>query len=103
MEGLASSGNIQGVPTDALVALLKHHRVNEVFKWVADFCLFCVPVSIATDRDHAMATCYSTDIDSILAFTPLSIPWHPVAIKGQDFTSTVPYVGFLWDLDNWSV
>ena len=101
MEGLASSGNTQGVPADALVALLKHHGVNEVLKWVDDFCLFCVPVSIAADLDHAMAMHYSTDIDSILAFTsPLGILWHPVVVKGQDFISTVPYVGFLWDLDN---
>jgi len=40
------------------------------------------------------------DIKSILEFTtPLGMPWHPVVAKGQDFTSSVPYVGLLGDLD----
>jgi len=32
MEGLSSSGNTQGVPEDALVSILKHHRVDKVLK-----------------------------------------------------------------------
>jgi len=44
MEGLSSSSNIQGVPVDALVAIIKHHRVDNVLKWVDDFCSFWVPI-----------------------------------------------------------
>jgi len=103
MEGLSSSGNIQGVPSDALVTLLKHHGVDEVLKWV-DFCLFCIPITTASVEKDEMIPCYSTDIHLILTFTcPLGVPWHPVTTKGQDFASTVPYVRFIWDLDNRTV
>jgi len=101
MKGLASSGNNQGVPADALIGLLKHHGVDEVLKMGDNFCLFHVPVSITTDKDGVLVAHFSTDIDLVLMFTSLlGIPWHPVAIKGQCFTSTVTYVSFLWDLDN---
>ena len=30
------------------------------------------------------------------------VPLHPVDIKGQDFGSSVPYVGFIWLLDKCS-
>ena len=33
----------------------------------------------------------------------LGVLWHPIDIKGQDFASTVPYVGFIWDLANHTV
>src|SRR5882672_5741378 len=46
---------------------------------------------------------------SILTWTPFlasrlplashGIPWHPIEKKGQDFASSVKYVGFLWDLE----
>jgi len=29
---------------------------------------------------------------------PLGVPWHPIAVKCQDFASSVIYLGFLWDL-----
>ena len=104
MEGLSSSGNIQGIPVDALVALLNHHGVDKVLKWVDDFCLFHIPFTTASVEKDEMIPCYSTDIHLILTFTcPLGVPWHPVTTKGQDFASTVPYVRFIWDLDNCTV
>jgi len=104
MEGLSSSGNIQGLPADALVALLSWHGVDKVLKWVDDFCLFRTPTPIVLDEMSGLSRHYSMDIESILAFTsPLGVPWHPITEKGQVFTSTVPYVGFLWDLDRHTV
>ena len=44
MEGLSSSRDIQGILADALVSILKHHRVNKVLKWVDNFCLSCFPL-----------------------------------------------------------
>ena len=34
---------------------------------------------------------------------PLGVPWHLVDIKGQDFAPSVTYVGFLWDIQDWSM
>jgi len=34
---------------------------------------------------------------------PLGIPWHQINVKGQGFRSTVPYVGFIWDLEHHSI
>jgi len=104
MEGLSSSGNIQGTPADALVSILKKNGVNEVFKWVDDFCHFCVPTPNVSIGRGNQSSQFSIDIISIFSITdPLSMPWHPIDMKGQDFTSTVTYVGFLWDLQNQSI
>jgi len=99
MEGLSSLGNIQGVPADALVAIIKSHGVDNVLKWVDDFCFFCTPSSSCTDSQGGLQHHYSINITSILSvMDPLGIPWHPIATKGQDFASSVMYVGFLWYL-----
>ena len=37
IEGLSSSGNIQGIPADALVSILRHHGVDAVLKLVDKF------------------------------------------------------------------
>src|SRR5882672_3895252 len=104
MEGLSSSGNIQGVPADALVAIIKHHGVDNVLKWVDDFCFFRVPASSSPDGKGGFTHRYSTDITSILSVTDLlGVPWHPVEVKGQDFVSSVAYIGFSWDLENRTV
>jgi len=34
---------------------------------------------------------------------PLGIPWHRIDVKGQEFRSTVPYVGFIWNLEHHSI
>ena len=100
MEGFSSLGNIQGIPVDALVVIIKRHGVDNVLKWVGNFCFFCCPISSTPDGKGGFAHCYSIDIPSILSITdPLGIPWHTKVIKGQDFTSAITYVGFVWDLE----
>ena len=104
MEGLLSAGNIQGAPADALVALLCHHGIPNVLKWVDDFCIFRSPSQSFHDCDDAPTQQYSFDLNSIHELTdPLGIPWHLIDVKGQDFASTVPYISFIWDLANHTV
>jgi len=100
MEGLSAAGNIQGAPADALVSILKFHGIRHVLKWVDNFCIFQTPII----KNGPSPLQYTFDISSILSITdPLGIPWHPIEMKGQNFATTVPYVGFIWDLANHSV
>ena len=47
---------------------------------------------------------YSHDLSTVTDVTdPLGIHWHPIEAKGQDFNSTVSYIGFVWDLECHSV
>jgi len=104
MEGLSSSGNIQGCPADALIAILKSESIGPAIKWVDDFIFFRTPSSTFIDASGTLGYSYPYDLDMVMKLTdPLGIPWHPINTKGQDFRSTVPYLGFVWDLELHSV
>src|SRR5882672_4658539 len=99
MEGLATSGNIQGSPTDALIAILRSKSIQVVMEWVDDLVFFHTPTHMTDTTYH-----YLYDITSVKAISDLlGIPWHPFETKGQDFGLTVQYVGFLWNLREHSV
>ena len=101
MEGLSLAGNIQGLPADALVTVFKSKLIDNVLKWVNDFVFFHVPIPCPLITHTHTQHQYYYDISTILAITnPLGIPWHPVNVKGQDFCSMVPYVGFMWSLES---
>jgi len=56
------------------------------------------------DADGVPNYVYSYDLFTVTGVTvPLDISWHPIETKGQDFNSTVSYVGFIWDLKHHSV
>jgi len=96
MEGLSLAGNIQGNPVDALVAILQHHSIPNVLKWVDNFCIFCSPSHSSYDSNGTLIYHYPFKLQSVHDITgPLGVPWHLIEIKGQDFGSTVPYIGFV--------
>src|SRR5882724_12140111 len=104
MEGLSSAGNIQGAPADALIAIFNAKSIPHVLKWVNDFVFFRVPIHALPSTCSPQHIQYSYGIPTILSITAhLSVPWHPIEMKGQDFQSSVTYVGFVWDLDTRSV
>ena len=99
MEGLSSSGSIQGAPVDALVTILKHNGINAIMKWVDDFCIFHIPTHSTMNDQNETLKHYSIDLMSVFSVTdPLGMLWHPIWVKGEDFASSVIYVGFLWNL-----
>jgi len=100
VEGLTTAGGIQGNAADALLDILRHHGIPHVFKWVDDVVIFRPPVHSFTSVVGTPEFAYGFDLDSIFDITtPLGVPWHPIETKGQDFSSSVKYVGFLWDLE----
>jgi len=49
--------------------------------------------------DGAAGYPYSYNLSMVMEVTnPLGVPWHPIEVKGQEFKSMVPYIGFIWDL-----
>jgi len=104
MEGLSSVGNIQGTPADALVAVLHHHGIPNVLKWVDDFCVFRSPSNSSYDRNNQLIHHCPFDLKLIHdIMDPLGILWHLIIVTGQDFVSTIPYVDFMWELSNCTV
>ena len=98
--GLATSGGIQGHIADATVAILKHHGVDDIKKWVDDFVFFRCPTSstAAPNTPNPIYT-YRINLDTILRISkPLGIPWHPITSKVQDFAFIFDYFGFTWTL-----
>jgi len=97
VEGLATARGIQGAPADALLDILGHHGIEHVFKWVDDVVIFRVLNGISFGTPPS----FDFDLSSIFRIMdPLGVLWHPIETKGQDFGSSVKYVGFLWDLDH---
>src|SRR5882724_4657863 len=109
VEGLSSAGGIQGTPAHACIDILRANDISPVFKWVNDFVIFRSPSdrhptlighSYDYDTDHS----YAYDLACMMQITdPLSIPWHPISKKGQDFCLSFKYLGFLWNLADRSV
>src|SRR5882724_5050993 len=100
MEGLSTAGNIQGGPADALLAILHSKSIGPALKWVDHFVFFRAPTYCDTDAAGMVSYSYSYDLASVMKIMdPLSIPWHPIEVKGQDFGLLVSYVGFMWNLE----
>jgi len=104
MEGLCSTGNIQGCPADALVTIFHSKSIGPVLKCVDDFAVFCSPLSSCMNANGIIEYSYSYNLPAIMDIMDLlGIPWHPIETKGQDFTSMVSYIGFVWDLECCSI
>src|SRR5882724_402248 len=104
MEGLFSTGNIQGCPADILVTIFHKKSIGPVLKWVDDFAIFCSPVSSSTNANGVIEYSYSYNLPMIMdIMDPLGVPWHPIETKGQEFGSMVSYVSFIWDLEFHSI
>ena len=102
IEGLAPAGGIQGALADACIAILRHHGISPILKWVDDFVVFRSPCSSTSVTSNEMS--YPYDLDSIFCITnPLGIPWHSISKKSQDFASSFTYLSFHWDLVNHTV
>lgn len=90
--GLSPAAGMQGVVADAAVDILTISGAPSL-KWVDDLIHFRYPRYRRVDGEWV----YDYDrrlLRELLA--PLRIPWHPD--KGSEFSPTVQYVGFLWDL-----
>jgi len=99
VEGLATVGSIQGTPADALLDILCVHGIKHVFKWVDDFIIFHIPIRLEDELSGSFPV-FDFDLASLFSITgPLGIPWNPIERKGQDFTSSVRYMVFPWDLE----
>src|SRR5882724_7684706 len=109
VEGLSSAGSIQGMPADACIEILHANDIGPVFKWVDDFVIFRLPSNChATLTDHSYDCdsdhTYAYDLTCVMQITdPLSIPWHPISKKGQDFGPSFKYLSFLWNLSDHSI
>ncbi len=96
IEGLATAGGIQGTVADACLQILEYHGIKPVVKWVDDFVLFRELLPKLTPNS---TTSFPYNLADILSIThPLSIPWHDVFKKGQDFASSFNYISFTWDI-----
>ena len=72
--------------------------LNMYLKWVDNFIIFYVPIHFEGHCSGSLPI-FNFDLGSLFGITgPLCIPWNPIEKKGQYFTSSVKYVGFLWDL-----
>ena len=104
MGGLSSSSNIQGCPANALITIFKLNSIGPAIKWVDDFVLFCTPSSSFINVKGAPKHSYTYDLSTVMELTDsLGVPWHTINVKGQDFNSIVPYIGFIWDLEHHSI
>ena len=103
VEGLATAGGIQGCLANAMLNILCHRGIPDVFKWVDDIVIFQLPIASSFDARSSSGDQFSYSIDLQYFFnvtSPLGIPWHPINKKGQDFAPSVKYVGFLWDVSS---
>src|SRR6266481_5779649 len=101
VEGLATAGGIQGSLADAMLDILCHRGIPDVFKWVDDVVIFWSPTLSSSLGGPSDTRDYTYPIDLAYFFnvtSPLGILWHPIESKGQDFAFSVKYIGFLWDI-----
>jgi len=69
MEGLTTSGNIQGLPADALIAILSSKSIWTVMKWVNDLILFHKPTHLTQGLSGDTKYHYAHDITTIKDIT----------------------------------
>ena len=78
--GLSTSGNIQGVPADAICDILMMILLLIIFKWVDDYNIWRTPVTSHTLPSGEVIHSYSVTLQTILDIsTPLGIQWHDVS------------------------
>ena len=93
IEGLVTTGGIQGTIADACLGILDFHGIRPTIKWVDDFIFFC-ELTYLLGRPQ-----FHYNLSDILVLTkPLGIPWHSISKKGQDFTFHFNCVRFHWDI-----
>lgn len=91
----ASEGN-SGEIANAALAIWKELGVGPICKWADDMVVFRFPLSPYSPRS------FSYDrVGALGKIASLGIPWHPE--KGQDFSHSFTYVGFVWDLSHKTV
>lgn len=92
----ASEGN-SGEIANAALAIWEELGVGPICKWADDMVVFRFP-----RRRSSRKLVYAYDREEALRrIESLGIPWHPD--KGQDFSHSFTYVGFVWDLSHKSV
>ena len=102
IEGLAPAGGIQGAVADTCIAILNHHGIAPIFKWVDDFIIFCSPSQPL--HSSLQNPSFNYDLASLVHLTnPLGIQWHPISKKGQDVDISFVCLGFCWDLSTHSI
>src|SRR5882724_975585 len=101
IEGLATSGGIQGSIADVTVAPLKFHKINPAIKWVDNLVFFQSPSKPVL---CPFPPVFHYNLSTIHSITkPLGIPWHPISKKGHEFQSSFTYISFSWDIPSRSV
>ena len=97
IEGLETAGGIQGAMADAMVALLKFHKVEPTIKWVDDFVFFRSPQILSSNSSFSPS--FNFNLSTILGLTKsLGLPWHPISKKGHYFQSLCSYVSLEWNI-----
>jgi hypothetical protein len=97
--GASSSGGVFGRVADALMAMLRFHKIGPALNWVDDFLFLAFPSNSAsyTPQENNWTPSFSYSLDSIFAFTsPLGWPWKDS--KTRPFAPIFKYLGFNWDL-----
>ena len=92
--GCSSSSSNAGMISNAGVDIWTLEEVRPIVKYEDDLAIFRFP-SFYSPPEILYPYDRSSALDRI---APLQIPWHPD--KGQDFSSSFTYLGFLWDIDN---
>lgn len=91
----ASEGN-SGEIAGAMVDIWRYRKIGPVCKWADDMTIFRAP------DDKKKPIRYQYDRAEVLGrIASLGIPWHPE--KGQDFSSTFTYIGWMWNITEKSV
>jgi len=88
-------GNIQGCLANALITIFNSKSIGLAIKWVDDF-IISIPFHTSIDISSASGYSYPISIYGDGAYQSLGILLDPINVKGQDFKSMVPYVGFIW-------
>lgn len=101
--GCSSSSSNAGMIGNASVDIWENEGVEPIVKFEDDLNVFRFPISGGVDLNGFFTPyIYAYDRPEALSrIASLNIPWHPD--KGQDFSTSFTYLGFLWDIDNKSV
>ncbi|KAK2464053.1 hypothetical protein APHAL10511_003923 [Amanita phalloides] len=101
--GCSSASSSAGMISNAAVDIWEAEGVRPISKYEDDLAVFRSPIAGGLQPNGVIIPfSFAYDKRSALELiSPLNIPWHPE--KGQDFSSTFKYTGFLWDIDNRTV
>jgi len=102
--GLSAEPLFQRIPTGVGVYALALCRGLVEIGHADDLVFFHTPSHTTWRHLEDTMYHYKYDIQAIKDITdPLGIPWNPIETQGQDFSLTVQYIGFLWNLREHSV